>query len=208
MIGSLFIVSAPSGAGKTSLVNELVGALDDIVVSISHTTRPPRERERDRVDYYFVDDATFERMVAEDQFLEHARVFDHRYGTSRHWVEQQRAAGRDVILEIDWQGARQIKTRVPEAVSVFILPPSLAELRVRLRRRGQDGPEAIERRMADAVAEMSHYAEYDYLVVNDDFHRALADLTAIVRAARLETPVQRQRLGARLAELLTRDPPT
>ncbi len=203
MTGSLLIISAPSGAGKTSLVNELTGTLADIVVSISHTTRAPRQGERDRVDYHFTDERTFERMVEQDAFLEHARVFDRRYGTSRDWVEQQRAAGRDVVLEIDWQGARQVRSRVPDALGVFVLPPSLDELRARLRSRGQDDPQTIERRMNDAVREMSHYDEYDYLVVNDDFHRALADLQAIVRAMRQRTPVQRRRLGERLAGLLS-----
>ncbi len=205
MIGSLFIVSAPSGAGKTSLVAELVGSTDRIVASVSHTTRPARPGERDRVDYHFVDEPAFLKLVEAGGFLEHARVFDRHYGTSRLWVEQQLAAGTDVILEIDWQGAGQVKRLIPDAIGIFIVPPSLTELQVRLRRRAQDSQEVIERRMREAVSEMAHYAAYDYLVVNEDFHKALADLQAIVRAARLRTEHQRERLGPRLTELLSAD---
>ncbi|MGE0386783.1 MAG: guanylate kinase [Gammaproteobacteria bacterium] len=203
MIGRLFVVSAPSGAGKTSLVAGLVRALDRIVVSVSHTTRAPRKSERDGVNYHFVDDATFDRMVAADEFLEHARVFDRRYGTARGWVEAQRKGGADVVLEIDWQGARQIRARAPDAIGVFVLPPTLATLRARLSGRGEDEPAVIERRMREAVLEMRHHDEYDYLIVNDDFERALADLVTVVRATRLATASQRLRLGARLQELLT-----
>lgn len=178
--GRLIILSAPSGAGKTSLAKALVQRLPDTVISVSHTTRPPRPGERDGVDYYFVDRETFERMVAGGRFLEYARVFDHYYGTDRRAVESQLAAGRNVILDIDWQGARRVREQLPEAVSIFILPPSLAELERRLRGRAQDSDAVIARRMRDAVAEMRHYDEYDYVVVNDDFEAALGDLAAIV----------------------------
>ncbi len=200
MPGTLFIVSAPSGAGKTSLVKALVERDPRVVLSVSHTTRPPRPGERDGVDYHFVDSATFERMVAEGAFLEHAEVFGNRYGTARATVERELAADRDVILEIDWQGARQVRAAMPEAVSVFILPPSREALEARLRGRGQDDETVIARRMARAVDEMSHYDEYDYLVVNDVFETALEDLLAIVRATRLRRPAQ----AARHAELLRR----
>ncbi|HHQ41865.1 MAG TPA: guanylate kinase [Chromatiales bacterium] len=200
MPGTLFIVSAPSGAGKTSLVKALVERDPRVVLSVSHTTRPPRPGERDGVDYHFVDGATFERMAAEGAFLEHAEVFGNRYGTARATVERELAADRDVILEIDWQGARQVRAAMPEAVSVFILPPSREALEERLRGRGQDDETVIARRMARAVDEMSHYDEYDYLVVNDVFETALEDLLAIVRATRLRRPAQ----AVRHAELLRR----
>jgi len=170
--GTLFIFSAPSGAGKTSLVKALLQAMDGIEVSVSHTTRPPRPGEVDGVDYHFVDVPTFEKMVAEGAFLEHARVFDNYYGTARSSVEARLQAGVDVILEIDWQGARLVREQ--------FLPPSREALEVRLRGRGQDSDEVIARRMRDAVREMSHYAEFDYLVINDDFEVALGELRAIV----------------------------
>jgi guanylate kinase len=201
--GLLIVVSAPSGAGKTSLVNALVGSDPNIVVSVSHTTRPQRGNERDGEDYFFVDIATFVAMRDAGEFFEHARVFDNYYGTSRGAVERQRAVGRDVLLEIDWQGAQQIRREFPEAVSLFILPPSRAALRERLKQRGQDDDAAIVRRTAAAVAEMSHHAEYDYLVVNDRFDDAVADLSAIVRAERLRQARQAPRHRALLAELLS-----
>ena len=200
MPGTLLIVSAPSGAGKTSLVKALVERDPRVVLSVSHTTRPPRPGERDGVDYHFVDGATFERMAAEGAFLEHAEVFGNRYGTARATVERELAADRDVILEIDWQGAHLARAAMPEAVSVFILPPSREALEERLRGRGQDDETVIARRMARAVDEMSHYDEYDYLVVNDVFETALEDLLAIVRATRLRRPAQ----AVRHAELLRR----
>ncbi|MGH8580500.1 MAG: guanylate kinase [Gammaproteobacteria bacterium] len=203
---SLFIVSAPSGAGKTSLVRALLETMPQITVAVSHTTRPIRSGERDGVDYYFVQPAVFQRMAAEGAFLEHARVFDHWYGTSRLAVEREWAQGRDVILEIDWQGARQIRERLPQCASVFILPPSLDALRYRLTQRGGDECAVIERRMRDAVNEISHYAEYDYLVVNDDFGKALSDLQAIVRARRLRCSVQRHALAHTLRCLMARSP--
>ncbi len=182
--GRLFIISAPSGAGKTSLVNTLVGEKEDITVSISHTTRGKRPGEKDGVDYNFTDLASFQQMITDDVFLEHAKVFDNYYGTSRHWVEEQLAAGKDVILEIDWQGARTVRERIKGSVSIFILPPSHAELEARLQRRGGDDAAVIARRMRDAENEISHYDEYDFIVVNDEFHKALADLEAIFRACR------------------------
>lgn len=177
----LFILSAPSGAGKTSLAKALVASMPGLAVSVSHTTRVPRPGERDGVDYHFVDEARFQAMVERGEFLEHARVFDHRYGTSRKAVEDLLAVGKDVVLDIDWQGARAIKQQMPSAVGIFILPPSRAILAERLRARGQDPAPVIERRMRAAVAEMRHYREFDQLVLNDDFRAALADLQAIVR---------------------------
>jgi guanylate kinase len=200
--GILYTVSAPSGAGKTSLVRALLEREPALVLSISHTTRPRRDGERDGVDYYFVDESGFDRMVNEDAFLEHARVFDNRYGTSRRAVEQQLSAGRDVLLEIDWQGAQQVRERVPDAIPVFILPPSREALVERLQGRGLDSDAVIARRMAAAIDEMSHYNECDYLVVNDDFETALADLQSIVRAGRLQRSRQAERHGDLLNALL------
>ncbi|HHO69201.1 MAG TPA: guanylate kinase, partial [Gammaproteobacteria bacterium] len=199
---TLYIVSAPSGAGKTSLVKALLERMDGIRVSVSHTTRPPRPGEQDGVDYHFVDKAGFQRLVEAGDFLEHAQVFDNFYGTSRSAVQAQLDAGDDVILEIDWQGARQVRRQFPDAVGVFILPPSLEALRERLTGRGQDPDEVIERRMRDAVSEMAHYDEYDYLVFNDDFEVALADLQALFRADRLRLARQAARHADRLAGLL------
>lgn len=186
----LFVISAPSGAGKTSLIQTLVSSTDSICVSVSHTTREMRPGERDGVDYLFVDVPAFDAMVARDEFLEHARVFGNLYGTSRAAVDRALAAGYDVVLEIDWQGARRIRTQYPQAVTVFILPPSIAELRKRLESRGEDRPEVIARRMRDAAAEMSHYPEYEFLVVNEMFEQAAGDLRAIVRATRLRRGLQ------------------
>nr|WP_300307535.1 guanylate kinase [Halomonas sp.] len=186
--GTLFIVSAPSGAGKTSLVRELIESLDGIQVSVSHTTRDMRPGEVDGVNYHFVDMTTFDSMVEQGDFFEHARVFNNCYGTSRSAVEKLLAAGQDVILEIDWQGARQVRSQVPEAVSIFILPPSRDELERRLSSRGTDDHQIVTARMREAVSEMSHYAEYDYLVINDDFTTALEELRALVIAHRLRTP--------------------
>ncbi len=186
----LFVVSAPSGAGKTSLVQALIAATSDITISISHTTRAMRPGERHGVDYTFVDIPTVQRMIEAGEFIEHAQVFGNYYGTSHTAVDAALAANTDVILEIDWQGARRIHALYPTATLIFILPPSLAELRQRLERRGEDSPDTIERRMREANSEMSHYAEYAYLVVNDVFERALDDLRSIVRVARLATAVQ------------------
>lgn len=202
MTGTLYIISAPSGAGKTSLVRALVGAEPDIGVSVSHTTRPARSGERDGQDYWFVSVDAFERMIAAGEFLEHARVFDNLYGTSRGAVESELRAGRDVILEIDWQGARQVREAMPECVSIFILPPSRAELERRLRARGQDSDDVIAGRMSAARDEMSHYGEYDYLVINDRFDDALAELRVIFRARRLRREARLERLSGILQDLL------
>ena len=197
----LFVISAPSGGGKTTLVRALTAADPGLQVSVSHTTRARRDGEREGVAYHFVDVATFEQMIAAQAFLEHARVFDHYYGTSRKWVEEQLAAGVDVILEIDWQGAHQICALLPGAVGIFILPPSLGILEQRLRGRGDPEPQ-IARRMQDARAEISHYREYDYLVFNDDLALAQAELEAIVRAARCDYRRRQPAADARVAELL------
>ena len=201
-LGTLFIISAPSGAGKTSLVRVLLERLPDVVVSVSHTTRKPRPGEQDGVDYHFVAKPEFETMVAAGEFLEHALVFDNLYGTSRVAVERQLEAGRDVILEIDWQGARQVRSSAPQAVSVFILPPSRETLRERLTVRGQDDEQVIERRMRDAISEMSHYGEYHYLVFNDVFEQAVAELQAVFVAQRLRREAQEQRHASDLRSLL------
>jgi guanylate kinase len=191
--GTLYILSAPSGAGKSSLLRALLSAMgESVAVSVSHTTRKPRPGEVNGRDYHFVDLATFEAMVDAGAFLEHARVFDNHYGTSRPSVEQQLSAGQDVILEIDWQGARLVRGLMPESVGIFILPPSREALRERLQGRGQDDDAVIERRMRDAISEMSHYDEYDYLVINDVFERALEDLVAILRSRRLRFGQQLQ----------------
>ena len=183
--GTLYIISAPSGAGKSSLLRALLesGRVDGVEISVSHTTRAARPGEVDGVDYHFVDMPAFEAMVAADDFLEHARVFDNCYGTSRSAVETRLAGGVDVILEIDWQGARRVRELLPAAVSIFILPPTRAALEARLTGRGQDDAAVIARRMRDAVSEMSHYSEYDYLVINDDFQQAVDDLVTIFSGA-------------------------
>lgn len=204
--GNLYIVSAPSGAGKTSLVNALVQQMDDLKVSISHTTRASRPGEVDGVNYHFVAREQFQRMLEAGDFLESAEVFGNYYGTSQAWVRQTLAEGCDVILEIDWQGAQQVRRLMPEAISISILPPSRAALRQRLNNRGQDPTEVIERRMAAATSEMSHYAEADYAVINDVFDTALQELHAILTAARLRVPKQQQRHARRLAELLSSEP--
>lgn len=201
--GSLYIISAPSGAGKSSLVSALVKDWPDIEVSVSHTTRAMRPGERDGVEYHFVDDATFVGMIDQGLFLEHAQVFDNRYGTSRQSIQEQLLKGKDVILEIDWQGARQIRQLVSDCKTIYILPPSVAELRQRLQNRGQDDAKLIERRMRDAVSEMSHYGEFDYIVINDDFEQAKNDLSAIFASNRLLREFQQEHHADLLAELLT-----
>jgi len=200
--GTLFIISAPSGAGKTSLLKALIVDAENIVVSVSHTTRKMRPGEINGRDYHFIDQATFLSMVGSSAFLEHAKVFDNYYGTSQQHVEQQLLQGLDVILEIDWQGARQVRKLFPDSVSVFILPPSSQALAERLQNRGQDNDEVISRRMHDAVNEMSHYAEFDYLVVNDDFDTALQELRCIFKTNRLRQIQQERNLEQLLIELL------
>ena len=201
-LGTLYIISAPSGAGKTSLVKALLERLSGVVVSVSHTTRAPRPGEQDGVDYHFIDKDEFERLVERGEFLEHAQVFDNYYGTRRATVLERLEADEDVILEIDWQGARQVSAAFPEALRVFILPPSREALLERLTTRGQDSDEVISRRMADAINEMSRYDEYDYLIFNDDFDAALLELEALFRARRLRSDAQQQRYGGQLKGLL------
>ena len=201
--GTLYIVSAPSGAGKTSLVAELANSRDDLCISISHTTRPMRPGEVDGVNYHFIDRDDFVRQVERGAFLEHAEVFGNLYGTSGDWVAQTLRTGKDVVLEIDWQGAAQIRKQVPDAASIFILPPSLEILAQRLRGRGSDADDVIDRRLKGAQEEMSHYAEFDYLVVNDDFDTALRQLDAIVESRQLATLRQSTHLKATLKGLLT-----
>src|SRR5579884_3074698 len=166
-LGTLYIISAPSGGGKTSLVKALTASMPNIIVSVSHTTRPKRPGEEDGVNYHFVDQAQFKKLLAEDLFLEHATVFGNYYGTSRRWVEEKLQAGIDVVLEIDWQGAQQVRKLMPKTVSIFILPPSREVLLERLQARDQDNKAVIAKRMAAASNEISHYHEYDYLVIND-----------------------------------------
>jgi len=187
MAGILFIVSAPSGGGKTSLLRALLQTDPELTVSVSHTTRAMRPGEENGVHYHFVSRESFGELAARGMFLESAQVFDNLYGTSRESVAAQLRAGLDVVLEIDWQGARQVRQAFPHAVSIFIAPPTIEALRQRLQARGQDSEAIIERRMRDARTEMEHHAEYQYLVINDDFEVALADLSAIVRAERLRT---------------------
>ncbi|EZQ18190.1 MULTISPECIES: guanylate kinase [Halopseudomonas] len=183
--GTLYIVSAPSGAGKTSLVEALIEQIDSLRVSVSHTTRAMRPGEVDGVNYHFTSRERFLEQVGQGDFLEHAEVFGNLYGTSQSTVEQTLAEGHDLILEIDWQGAQQVRRALPQARSIFILPPSSSALQDRLSNRGQDSDDVIAGRMAQAVEEMSHYVEYDFIVINDDFHTALDDLKAILRSGRL-----------------------
>ncbi len=190
----LFTISAPSGAGKTSLVKALLQKRDDsLAVSVSHTTRAMRSGEVDGAAYHFVNAAEFQRMVDSDEFLEHAQVFDHHYGTARAAVETLLASGRHVILEIDWQGARQVKQQMPETIGIFVLPPSLTALEDRLRGRGTDDEATIARRMRDAEREMSHYGDAQYLVINEEFDNALLDLDAIIQAQGLSLYQQKSR---------------
>lgn len=188
--GILFIVSAPSGAGKTSLVHALCAADPAVCVSVSYTTRAPRPGEQDAKHYHFVTPEAFERMLERGEFLESALVHGNRYGTAEPWVRARLAAGTDVVLEIDWQGAEQVRRRFPDAIGIFVLPPSLAALERRLAARGQDAPEVIATRLQAAQAEIAHACEYDYVIINDDFDTAVQDLRAVVRAARLRTVLQ------------------
>jgi guanylate kinase len=198
----LYVISAPSGAGKTSLVKALRERLPQLQVSTSHTTRPPRPNEQDGREYYFVSGAEFDRLVAANAFLEHARVFDNQYGTGLRQLQDKLAAGHAVLLEIDWQGARQVRRALPECRSIFILPPSREALRHRLTGRGTDSPAVIERRLADAVTDMGHYGEFDYVVVNDEFPRAVDQLVQIVSGTGESLKPRRPELSAVLADLL------
>jgi guanylate kinase len=200
--GKLFVIAAPSGAGKTSLVRALMQRRPALRFSISYTTRKQRPNERHEHDYFFVDKAEFERMVAAGDFLEHARVFDNYYGTSRRQVEQLLDESQDVLLEIDWQGAQQIRRTLPECRTIFVLPPSRAALEQRLRNRGTDSEEVIARRLRDSLADLSHWNEFDYIVVNDDFDRATDDLEAIVTGKGEHLRRDRAELRELLATLL------
>ena len=201
--GTLYIVSAPSGAGKTSLVKALIDQLDSLRVSVSHTTRAMRPGEIDGVNYHFTSRESFLALVTQSDFLEHAEVFGNLYGTSQSAVEKTLAQGNDLILEIDWQGAQQVRRAMPDSKSIFILPPSRTTLRERLTNRGQDEESIIDGRMALAVDEISHYVEYDYLVINDDFNTALDDLKSILRSARLNIGHQEDRYQGLLTALLS-----
>jgi len=200
--GTLYIVSAPSGAGKTSLVKALLDAQPQVRVSVSHTPRGIGPGGVDGVNYHFVSREEFLERLERDEFLEHAEVFGNLYGTSQRWLEQTLDEGYDLILEIDWQGAQQVRRLMPQARSIFILPPTQEALRQRLTNRGQDSDEVIDGRMREAVSEMTHYVEYDYLIINDDFTHALGDLQAIFRANRLIQKTQQQRHARLLGELL------
>jgi len=202
MRGTLFIVAAPSGAGKSSIVNACLARDPSVSLSISFTSRPPRPGERDGEHYHFVGEAEFQRMVAAGEFFEHARVHGDLKGTAKQSVEPQLAAGRDVLLEIDWQGARQVRAQVPDAVGIFILPPSRAALEERMRKRGQDSDAVIARRLAAAREEMSHHDEFDYLIVNEDFDTAVGEMCAIFVASRLRISQQRRRHAGLLRALL------
>jgi guanylate kinase len=200
--GKLYIISAPSGAGKTSLVRKLVAEVDNLCISISHTTRRIRPGETQDKDYHFVSPPEFQALLDRDEFLEHASVFDNYYGTAKTSVEKNLNNGLDVILEIDWQGAQQIKKIRPDSLSIYILPPSIQILEQRLRNRGQDDDHAITRRMRGAVTEMSHHGEFDYILVNDDFELAFTELKSVVIANRLTKDRQQQNLKSLITALL------
>jgi len=201
--GKLFVIAAPSGAGKTSLVRALMERRPALRFSISYTTRKQRPTERNRHDYFFVDKDEFKRMVDAQEFLEHAQVFDNFYGTSRAQVEQILDQGQDVLLEIDWQGAQQIRRALPECRSIFVLPPSREALEQRLRNRATDSDEVIARRLRDSIADLSHWSEFDYIVVNDDFAQATVDLEAIVTSQGEHLRRDRPGLQGLIAKLLT-----
>jgi guanylate kinase len=204
--GRLIVISAPSGAGKTSLVKALLAGEPQLRLSVSHTTRQRRPTEEDGREYHFVTVPEFQRLIAAGAFLEYARVFDNFYGTAREFVQQQLDAGHDVLLEIDWQGARQVRRALPECVSVFILPPSRRSLAERLARRATDTAEVIARRLADAASDMSHYSEFDYVVVNDDFAQAVAQLKDIAEGRGESLRSDRAQLATLLQELLAPAP--
>ena len=205
-LGNLYILSAPSGAGKSSLINALLADLprNEVRLSISHTTRNPRPAEEDGVHYYFTTHAEFEALIEKDHFLEWAEVFGNYYGTSLPMIEKLLEQGVDVFLDIDWQGARQIRQKVPNVKTIFILPPSREELKNRLVGRGQDSEETIAKRMAEAKSEMSHYSEFDYVIVNDDFQQALSELKAILTAERLKLVSQEIRHKTLIEQLLAK----
>ena len=202
MSGKLYVVAAPSGAGKTTLVRLLLDSEPSVHLSVSFTTRGPRPAELDGREYHFVDVATFRAMMARGDFLEWAEVHGNFYGTSRVWIADPLNAGHDVLLEIDWQGAQQVRAAFPDAIGVFILPPSMEELTRRLTGRGTDSTEVVERRLAAAQAEMRHVGEFDYVIINDGLEQALDDLRAVVRASRLDLAGQRARHAALFARLI------
>jgi len=205
MPGTLYIVAAPSGAGKTSLTRALLEREPGIALSVSYTSRPPRPNEVDGIHYHFVSRPIFEEMIRRGEFFEHAVVHGDLKGTARSAVERTLAQGKDALLEIDWQGARQVRLQMPDTVSIFILPPSRAELERRLRARASDSEEVIRRRLADSREDIVHVGEFDFLIVNDDFAQALADLRAIVTSRQLRSPIQRERHAVLLADLLKPD---
>jgi guanylate kinase len=200
--GHLFVIAAPSGAGKTTLVHEIMRSNNDLRFSISYTTRPRRNTETDGEDYHFVSPEAFQTMVEAGDFLEHAEVFDYRYGTSKTHVEDLLNAGNNVILEIDWQGAQQVRGHMPDCRSIFILPPSVGELQRRLTGRATDSPEVIDRRFRDAVADMSHWREFDYAVINEDLAVSTAELTAVIRGEASDSSTYSEVLGARIHAIL------
>jgi guanylate kinase len=200
--GTLFIISAPSGVGKTTLCHAVVNAIPNVVLSVSYTTRSKRSFEQEETDYHFVDASTFRVLLEKGIFLEHAHVFGEEYGTSGLWVEEKRVAGLDVILEIDWQGARQVKAKVPDAQSIFIIPPSLESLRRRLTARHPTDPALVTERLKGLQHDLSHYSEYDYVICNDNFEEALKGLCAIIHANRLRGMRQLAAQGALLKSLL------
>jgi guanylate kinase len=200
MPGNLFVVVAPSGAGKTSLVNRLLERDPSVHLSISYTTRAPRDGEKHGREYHFVDRPTFEKMIEQGDFLEHANVYGNYYGTSKRWIEHELAGDHDVLLEIDWQGAQQLRGLFRHMVGIFILPPSIEDLRKRLESRGKDSPETIRKRMASAQEDISHVLEFEYIIVNESFEEALADLESVVRATRVSRAQQSVRLASRLNE--------
>jgi len=201
--GNLFILSAPSGAGKSTLYKALLKQDEQVRISVSHTTRAPREGEEDGREYFFTDPESFLDMIAEDAFFEHAQVFDNYYGTSKVSIFNMLEQGLDVILEIDWQGARQVRNLYPDAIGIFILPPSLKSLEERLTNRATDTDEVIQRRMSKAVDEMSHYDEYDFVIINDDFDEALSQMASVFKAMRTKTPLIQQKHGNLINDLLS-----
>ena len=201
--GNLFILSAPSGAGKSSLYKALLKQDDNIRISISHTTRPSRKGEEHGTEYYFINVDSFQEMISDNDFFEHAQVFDNYYGTSKTAIITMLNQGLDVILEIDWQGARQVKKQYPDALGIFVLPPSKAELETRLRGRGTDSNEVIERRMAKAVNEMSHYDEYDFVLINDDFDDTLEKMQGIFHAMRAKRALIEEKHADLINDLLS-----
>ena len=201
--GTLFNISAPSGAGKTSLVQAIVQSMNDIAVSVSHTTRPIRPGETQGVDYYYVSTSEFDELKSSGAFIEDAEVFGHQYGTSKKWLQEQLSVGTDVILEIDWQGARKVRAIIPEVVNIFIMPPSRDALKMRLVQRARDPQDVVTKRLKKAAAEMAHYDEYDFVIINDEFATAVADLQAIIRSRRLRLKQQQQKYPDLLEKLIS-----